>query len=126
MGEVETWLAGLPERQAELLRPYVARARELVPEADEGRSYGMPALTYRGRGLVALVPTKSGYSVYPFSGGVVGAVMVAHPGWEHTKGSIHFTADRPLPAAVFDELVLAARADVDRRLDGRRRAPGTA
>ncbi len=117
MGMVADWLDELPIAQSTLLRPYFERAQALVPEAEEGIAYAMPALKYRGRGLVALMPTKAGYSIYPFSGVVVGGLMARHPDLEHTKGSIHFTAASPLASDIFEELVLAAKADADRRLD---------
>jgi len=120
VGAVEEWLGSLQAESRALLRPYVERAKALVPDAEEGVSYAMPALLYRGRGLVALAVTKGGYSVYPFSGVVVGSLMAEHPGWDHTKGAIHFTAERPLPGELFDELVRRAKGDVDRRLNRRR------
>lgn len=120
MGDLTSWLTGLPATQAEALKPYFDRARQLVPQAVEGTSYAMPALIYRSRGLVAVRPTRAGYSAYPYSGEVVTEVMASFPGWDHTKGSIHFTAERLLPTEVFDALVLASKDGIDRRLDRRR------
>jgi uncharacterized protein YdhG (YjbR/CyaY superfamily) len=111
--EVEEYLASIDEGRAKTLRPYFERAREIVAGLDEGRSYGMPALTYRGKALVTLQATKAGYSVYPFSGKAVSVVAAAHPELETTTGSVHFTTRNPLPLAVFDELVLARRDQID-------------
>jgi uncharacterized protein YdhG (YjbR/CyaY superfamily) len=111
--EVQEYLASIDEGRAKILRPYFDRAREIVEGLEEGRSYGMPALTYRGKALVALQPTKAGYSVYPFSGAAVSAVAAAHPELETTSGSVHFTTRAPLPLEVFDELVRARRNQID-------------
>ena len=113
VSEVEDYLASIDEGRARVLRPYFERARATVADLDEGRSYGMPALTYRGKALITLQVTKAGYSVYPFSSRAVAAVRMLHPELETTTGSVHFTARNPLPIEVFDELVLARRQQID-------------
>jgi len=113
VSEVEDYLASIDEGRAKVLRPYVDRVRATVDGLEEGRSYGMPALTYRGKALVTLQVTKAGYSVYPFSGRAVAAVRMLHPELETTTGSVHFTTKNPLPLEVFDELVLARRQQID-------------
>lgn len=113
MSEVEDYLGSIDEGRAKVLRPYFERARATVDGVDEGRSYGMPALTYRGKALITLQVTKAGYSVYPFSGRAVAAVRMLHPELETTTGSVHFTTRNPLPIEVFDELVLARRQQID-------------
>jgi uncharacterized protein YdhG (YjbR/CyaY superfamily) len=110
MGEVTDYIAGLDGPARTLLEGYRKRAVALVADTDEGTSYGMAALRYRGRPLISVVATKQGYSVYPFSPAVVAGVVDAHEGLDATKGGIRFTAARPLPGDVFDALVLARRA----------------
>lgn len=111
--EVEDYLGSIDEGRAKMLRPYFERARALVDGLAEGRSYGMPALFYRGKALITLQATKGGYSVYPFSGVAVAAVATTHPELETTTGSVHFTTRNPLPLEAFDELVCARRDQID-------------
>lgn len=113
VSEVDDYLGSIDEGRAKVLRPYFERARAIVEGTCEGRSYGMPALTYRGKALITLQATKSGYSAYPFSGVAVSVVAAAHPELETTSGSVHFTTKHPLPLEVFDELVLARRDQID-------------
>src|SRR5262249_6905435 len=75
MGEVTDYIGGLAEPARSLLERYRARVVAAVPEAEEGTSYGMAALRYRGRPLVSVVSTKRGYSVFPFSSAVVESVV---------------------------------------------------
>src|SRR5262249_60089050 len=105
MGEVTDYIAGLDEPARLVLERYRARAIAVVPDAEEGTSYGMAALRYRGRPLISVVSTKQGYSVFPFSSAVVESVMAEHAGFESTKGGIKFTEKRHLPAKAFDALV---------------------
>lgn len=115
MSEVEEYLGSIDEGRAAVMRPYFERVRELVAGLDEGRSYGLPCFTYRGKALITLQATKSGYSVYPFSGVAVAVVKAAHPELDSTSGSVHFTSHVPLPLPVFDELVAARRDQIDRK-----------
>lgn len=101
---------------AERLDHYRRRAIALVPEATEGTSYGMPALRYRGRPLIAVIATTSGYSVYPFSPAVVDAAESLAPEARRTKGGLGFTDARPLPDAAFDALVQGRRDEIDAAL----------
>jgi len=110
-------LAGLDEGQRQVLAAYWARAAELVPEAEPTVSYGMPTLNYHGLGLVSLMPTKKGFSVYPHGNAPVDEVLGRHPGHERTKGSIHFTAAAPLPMEVFDDLIRTRSRHIDERMN---------
>ena len=115
------YIAGLGEPARAVLERYMARATAIVPEADEGRSYGMAALRYRGRPLVSVVSTKLGYSVFPFSAEVVDSVIRELDGFDSTKGGIKFTDEHPLPANAFDALVERRRDEIDAALSKARR-----
>jgi uncharacterized protein YdhG (YjbR/CyaY superfamily) len=110
-------IAEAPEPARTRLEHYRQRAVTLVPDATEGTSYGMPALRYRGRPLIAVIPTRSGYSVYPFSPAVVDLAAPLAPDARRTKGGMGFTEAAPLPDAAFDALVTGRRDEIDAALD---------
>jgi uncharacterized protein YdhG (YjbR/CyaY superfamily) len=113
MDEVTEYIAGLGEPARSVIEEYRARALGVAPQAEEGKSYGMPALRYRGRPLISVVATNKGYSVFPFSAEVVAGVAAEWPGYESTKGGIKFTDDRHLPGDAFDALVARRRDEID-------------
>ena len=98
------------------LARYLQRAIDLVPSAEEGTSYGMKALRYRGRPLVSVVATNAGYSVFPFSPAVVELVLTGLDGFDSTKGGIRFSEAQLLPDDAFDALVAARRDEIDTAL----------
>lgn len=113
-GAIEDYLAQVATQKRDLIARYYARVPGLVPEAEEGRSYAMPAYLYRGKGLVSVMETKRGVSVIPFSG----AVSRQLPGdldISEGAGAIRFTVAEPLPLEVFDEVVRLRRAELDAR-----------
>jgi uncharacterized protein YdhG (YjbR/CyaY superfamily) len=116
MAEVTAYIASLDDQARPLLERFRARTLELVPDAEEGTSYGMAALRYRGRPLIAVQRTKAGYSVYPFSPAVVSSVLATTGDLDATKGGIRFTDDRPLPEAAYDALVVGRRDEIDEAL----------
>jgi uncharacterized protein YdhG (YjbR/CyaY superfamily) len=118
MAELTEYIASLDEPARSVVEGWRARALELVPGAEEGKSYGMAALRYRGRPLISVVATKSGYSVFPFSAEVVEQVLPQLPGFSSTKGGIRFTDSQPLPDAAFTALVTARRDEIDSALGG--------
>ena len=89
MGEYLSTIDGAD--RAALERVY-AIAREVVAEAEEGTSYGMAALVYRGKGLIATTRTKKFLSLYPYSGAVIASASDALSDFETTSGSVHYSA----------------------------------
>lgn len=87
-------------------------ALQECPEAEEGRSYGMAALRFRGKPLLGFVVAKAHLSVFPFSPEAVDAVADELAGFSLSKGTIRFTADRPLPDDVVRELVRVRVAQI--------------
>lgn len=122
MSEVDAQIAGLDEPVRLAVERVYARALDLVPEAEQGVSYGMPALRYRGRPLIAVTTGRAGCAVYPFSSEVTAAVMTGLDGFGATKGGIRFTLDQPLPDRAVDALVTGRRAEIDAALERRRGA----
>jgi uncharacterized protein YdhG (YjbR/CyaY superfamily) len=98
-----------------------ALAREVVPEAVDGTGYGMPALRYRDRPLLSVVPARHHIGLYPFSPAVVDAVAGELGGYSFAKGTIRFTATHPLPDDLVRRIVRLRREEIDRALESARR-----
>jgi uncharacterized protein YdhG (YjbR/CyaY superfamily) len=112
---VDAYLAALPADQRQLLEGVRAAIRRLVPDAEDTISYDMPAFRLDGRFLVSYAGWKRHCSLYPLTD----SFLAAHPGeldgFGRTKGSIHFTAAKPLPPDILDDLIRARVEDVTGR-----------
>ena len=118
MSEVADYLASIEDAQARTAIEHVYEvARRQVPGATEGRSYGLAALRYRGRPLVAATVAKDHLSVFPFSPPVVEAVAGDLDGFDLSKGTIRFTIDSAIPDAVLERIVGLRRDEIDAALD---------
>jgi uncharacterized protein YdhG (YjbR/CyaY superfamily) len=101
---------------ARALGQIVERAHALIPELDEGASYAMPALLYRGRPLLSVIQRAHHLAYYPFSGRVITAVADSLVGCSLSSGTVRFSLQQPLPADAVDRLILARRDEIDTAL----------
>jgi uncharacterized protein YdhG (YjbR/CyaY superfamily) len=111
-GSVDEYLAGLPADQRQLLQGVRERVARLVPEATQAISYGMPAFKLDGRFLLSYAGWKSHCSLYPLTDSFLASHANDIEPFDRTKGSIHFTPQKPLPDRVLDDLILARVVDV--------------
>jgi uncharacterized protein YdhG (YjbR/CyaY superfamily) len=105
VGAVDDYFATLDETTRRVFERVRTLALEVAPDAGQGKSYGMAALRARGRPLLGFRAAKGHLSVFPFSPEVVEAVAPRLTGFELSKGTIRFTADRPLPDDVVRDVV---------------------
>jgi uncharacterized protein YdhG (YjbR/CyaY superfamily) len=114
MSSFDEYLATVPEPERAALvriREFVHRA---VPAAEESTSYGMPAFKYKQRPLLGFRAGKKHLSVFPFSPEAVDAASDALAGFELSKGTVRFTADKPIPEPALEQLVRHRRLEIDR------------
>ena len=109
---VDAYLAALPADQQGLLEGVRGTIRRVVPDAEETIAYDMPAFRLRGRFLVSYAGWKRHCSLYPLTDSFLAAHAAEIEGFGRTKGSIHFTAAKPLPPALLEELIRTRVADL--------------
>jgi uncharacterized protein YdhG (YjbR/CyaY superfamily) len=100
-----------PEQRAALekLRKAIKAA---APGAEEGVSYGLAAFRLNGKPIAALAASAGHCSYFPMSGDVVAALRDELAGYDTSKGTIRFPANKPLPAALVRKLVKARIAEI--------------
>ncbi len=79
--------------------------RDVVPEAEEVMSYGMPGFKYRNKYLVGFAAFKDHLSLFP-TAGPIAALKDKLDGFELSKGTVHFTPDHPISESLIKEILL--------------------
>jgi uncharacterized protein YdhG (YjbR/CyaY superfamily) len=108
--EVDAYLAGLEKPKRTTLDALRRSIRAVVPDAEEGISYGLPAFRVDGKVVAGFAAFKNHLAYLPHSGQVLSGLADRLTGYECTKSSLHFPIDEPLP----DDLV---RSLVDAKLE---------
>ena len=104
---VEDYLAALPEDQRAALEKLRKTIKAAAPEATETISYQMPAFKNQGRFLVSYAAFKDHCSFFPASNAVMEALGEQLKPYFSGKGTLRFTTDKPLPAALVKKIVKA-------------------
>ena len=115
MGDVGKYLKQIEPEDRSQIERICAVARELIPDAKEGTSYGMPALFYKDKPFIGFAVRKNFIGVYPYSGGAVAHVKSKLSGFDLTPGSIHVTKTKPIPIAVLKAMIRFRVAQIDKR-----------
>jgi len=113
MNEFTEYIAGLDGAARDAIEHVRARAVQLVPDAEEGVSYGMAALRYRGSPLVSARAAAKHIGLYPFSPPAIEALAPDLAGFSTSKGTVRFTPEHPLPDDVLDRIILFRRDEID-------------
>ena len=100
---MDEYLAALSNDKRAALERLRKIIRAAAPRAEECISYQLPAFRLDGKIVVWFGASANHCAFYP------GAVVEAHKDelkeYETSKGTIHFQADRPLPATLVRKLV---------------------
>ena len=112
---IDDFLAAIPEKQRAALEDLRQKIRAAVPDATESINYGVPAFKLNGRPLVSLGAAKNHCAFYVQSPAVMEAHVKDLQGYETTKGSVHFSPGKPIPAALVTKLVKARIAETEKR-----------
>lgn len=78
----------------------------ILPEAEEGISYGVPALRVEGKTVAGFAFAKTHCSYLPHSGSVINRVDAELlSGYEWSKGTLRFPVDQTPDKALVQRLV---------------------
>jgi uncharacterized protein YdhG (YjbR/CyaY superfamily) len=103
--EIDGYFAGLEEPKRATMEEMRRRILEVIPDAEQGLSYAVPAFKVQGRVVAGLAAFKSHLSYLPHSGSVLSAVSEKTQQYSQTKSALHFPVDQPLPADLVSELI---------------------
>ena len=105
MGAVDDYTATLDPAARAAFEHVMKVVLAVTPDAEQGKSYGMPALKHEGRPLIGFRAAKQHLSIFPFSAAVVDAVRGQLEGFDVSKGTVRFAASKPPPDEVVREMV---------------------
>ena len=103
--EIDEYLARLDDPKRTTLEQLRRTILEVVPEAEQCISYGMPAFKMGGKVVAGFAAFKHHLSYLPHSGTVFSELPDDVAPYVTTKGSLHFAVDAPLPKQLVKKLI---------------------
>jgi uncharacterized protein YdhG (YjbR/CyaY superfamily) len=103
--EIDHYLAGLDEPQRSTLEGLRKSIMEVVPEAEQCISYGMPAFKVQCKTVAGFAAFKNHLSYLPHSGSVLATLPDDVAPYETSKGSLKFAINTPLPKRLVKKLI---------------------
>jgi uncharacterized protein YdhG (YjbR/CyaY superfamily) len=103
--EIDDYLAKVEAPKRATLQKLRQTIRDILPDAEEVISYGMPGFRLNGQMIVGFAAFKNHLAYLPHSGSVFSALRDDLAGYTYTDGSLHFPIDKPLPKALVKKLI---------------------
>lgn len=107
---IDEYLAALSDDKQAVLEKLRKTIRAVAPKAEECISYQLPAFRLNGM-LVGFGATAKHCAFYLMSSSTVDDHKDELKGYDTSKGTIRFQADKPLPVALVSKLVRARIAE---------------
>jgi uncharacterized protein YdhG (YjbR/CyaY superfamily) len=103
--EIDLYLDALEEPKRTTLARLRQTILDIVPEAEQGISYGVPAFKVRGKTIAGFAAFKNHLSYLPHSGSVFPQLKDELKGYSTSSGALRFSIDEPLPASLVEKLI---------------------
>jgi uncharacterized protein YdhG (YjbR/CyaY superfamily) len=107
--EVDNYLASLEEPKRGTLEALRRTILDIIPEAEECISYGVPAFRLQGKVIAGFAAFKNHLSYLPHSGSVFTELGDAIAQYTTSAGALRFPVDRPLSKALVKKLIAIRR-----------------
>jgi len=107
--EIDAYLADLDEPKRSTLTDLRTVLRRLLPDAEEGLSYGVPAFKLHGKTVAGFAAFKNHLSYLPHSGSVFPELAADLAAYTYSSGALRFPVDEPLPDELVARLVAVRR-----------------
>ncbi len=103
--EIDRYLDALEEPKRTTLVRLRQTILEILPEADQGISYGVPAFKVGGKAIAGFAAFKNHLSYLPHSGSVFPQLTDELKGYSTSSGALRFGIDEPLPVPLVEKLI---------------------
>lgn len=110
--EIDRYLADLDDTRRRTLEAVRASILDVVPDAEQGLAYGMPAFKVAGKAVAGFASYAKHLSYLPHSGSVLAALADDVAGYETSKGALKFAIDKPLPKRLVRKLIRARMVEL--------------
>lgn len=113
--EIDSYLAKVDEPKRSTLQKLRLTIQSIVPDAEEGISYGMPAFRLHGKVVAGFAAFKNHLSYLPHSGSVFAELADEVANYTTSKGALQFSIDKALPKTLVKKLIAVRLREIAQR-----------
>ena len=113
--EIDDYLANLDEPKRTTLQQLRQTIAGIIPNAEQGISYGMPAFRLHGNVIAGFAAFKNHLSYLPHSGSVLAELADDVAGYVTSKGAFRFSIDKTLPKTLVKKLIAVRLREIVER-----------
>jgi len=110
--EVDAYLAKVVQPHRATLKELRKTIKDLIPAAEEGIAWGMPAYKLNGKYVAGFAAFKNHCSYFPYSGGVLETLAPELGRYVTSKGTVRFAIDKPLPKVLLRKMLKIRLAEL--------------
>ncbi len=103
--EIDSYLEAVEEPKRSTLEQLRRTILEIVPDAEQCISYGVPAFRVRGKVVAGFAAFKNHLSYLPHSGSVFPELAAEVAQYRTSSGALQFEIDEPLPRPLVERLI---------------------
>jgi uncharacterized protein YdhG (YjbR/CyaY superfamily) len=103
--EIDEYLDGLDEPKRSTLEQLRSDILDVVPDAEQCLSYGVPGFKVAGKTIAGFAAFKNHLSYLPHSGSVFPELADELAGYQKSSGALRFAIDQPLPGELVEKLI---------------------
>lgn len=111
----ESFIETLPPEQKDALKLLRKHILEVVPEAEEGISSGVPAFKYKGKYLASINATQNHLALYMMQGKSINAHKDILGDYDITNVAVRFTVSNPLRMGTVRRLITTRVQEIDQK-----------
>ena len=113
--EIDDYLTKLDEPKRATLQQLRQTIQTIIPTAEQGISYGMPAFRLHGKVIAGFAAFKNHLSYLPHSGAVLAELADDVAGYVTSKGALRFSIDKSLPKTLVKKLIAVRLRQIGER-----------
>ena len=102
---VKSKYASAPTEHRKMMLAIRKSILEIVPDAQEVVSYGMPAFKYQGNVVAGILNNSNYVGYYPFSGSVLSVLKKELRNYTQTKSALHVPLDKGISKSLIKKLI---------------------
>ncbi len=107
MTVIDNYLKNIEPAKREQLERIRKIAKQVVPDAQEVISYGMPTLKYKGKSFMGFNTHTNHIGIYPYAGEEIEVFKdkLAEHEYGFSSGAIRVAYDKPVPEGLLKEII---------------------